>query len=123
MHMQQPLRAAALVKIVDILGDDQKLATPFGIETPERMVRGIGFDAGEIGAALVVEIEHEIGIARESLGGGDILDAMALPQAVGSAKDRDTAFGGNPGSGEDDNIADVRHAIMIGRARARTTAF
>ena len=37
VHVEQPLRARALVQIVDILGDQQQLARPFGVEPRQRL--------------------------------------------------------------------------------------
>mgnify|MGYP003335457386 CR=1 FL=1 len=47
MHVDQPARAGALVQVVDILGDDQQLARPGGIELRQGDMRRIGRDAGK----------------------------------------------------------------------------
>ena len=92
MHVQQPPGPGALVEIVDILGDDQQLARPFRVEPRQRLVRRIGLDPGEIGAAGVVEGVDQSGIARERLGRGDVLDPMALPQSVRPAEGGEARF-------------------------------
>ena len=49
-------------------------------------------------------------IARETLRGCHVLDPMPLPQPIGTAEGRKTAFGRNAGAGQDDDIADVHRA-------------
>ena len=93
MHVQQPLRPGALVQIVDILGDDQQLARPFGIEPRQRPVRRIGLDLAQPRPARVVEAVDQRRIARERLGRRDILDPMPLPQPVRPAEGREPALG------------------------------
>ena len=113
MHVQQPLRAGALVQVVDILGDDQQFARPFGVEPRQRAMRRIGLDRRRAGAARVVEAVDQRGIARERLGRRDILDPMAFPQPVRPAKGGEAALGRNAGAGEDDDVADFAHGNAL----------
>ena len=110
MHMQQPGRAGAVVQVVDILRHQQQLARPFCVQPSQRLVRRIGMDGLQLGAALVIEILDHFGIAGKGLWRCDILDPVALPQAVRPAKGGDAAFGADPSAGQDDDILDVFHA-------------
>ena len=83
MHVEQPLRSGALVQVVDILRDQQQLARPFRIEPRQRLVRGVRLDRRELRPPRIVEGVNQRRIAAERLGRADILDPMALPQAVG----------------------------------------
>ena len=92
MHVQQPLRPGALVQIVDILGDEQQLARPFGIEPRQRLVRGIGLDRRQ---ALPAGHRRMSEPARGPGGkprACNILDPVALPQSVGAAEGRQAAL-------------------------------
>ena len=93
MHVEQPLRARALVQVVDILGDQQQLARPLGVEPRQRVVRRIGLDRSELRPPRVVESVNQRRIAAEGLGRADVLDPMPFPQAVGPAEGREAAFG------------------------------
>jgi len=86
MHMEQPPRPGPLVQVVDILGDDQQLARPSGIEPGQRPVRVIGLDPRQILPPRIVEAVHQHRIARERLGRRHVFDAMALPQAIRTTK-------------------------------------
>ena len=47
MHVQHPLRAGPLVEVVDILGDDQQVSRPFGVEPRQRFVGRVGLDLAQ----------------------------------------------------------------------------
>jgi len=50
--------------------------------------------------------------------GADVLDPVPFPQPAGPAKGRDAAFGGDAGTGEDDDGAGLGHGATIkGAAR------
>jgi hypothetical protein len=88
------------VEVVDILRDDQQVAAPFGIEQGEGVVGGVRLDFGEAGAAGVVEALDQCGVPPERLGRRDILDAVALPQAVRAAEGGEAALRRDAGAGE-----------------------
>ncbi len=111
MHMEQPLRPGPFVQVVDILGDDQQLARPCGVEPRQRAVRGIGLDRRERRATGIVETVDEIGILRERLGRAHILDPVPLPQAARPAKGRQPALGGDAGAGQNHQVSDIAHAL------------
>ena len=94
MHVQQALRACTFVQVVDILRDEQQLAWPLLIEPGQRPVRGIRLDRTEPGPARIVEGVNEGRIAAIGFRRRYILDAVALPQAIGPAKRCKPALGG-----------------------------
>ena len=116
MHVDQPLRSGALVQIVDILGDQQQLARPLSIEPRQRLVRVIWLDGPQPRPPRVVEGVDQRRVPPIRLGRGDVLDPVAFPQPVGPAEGREPAFGGNAGSGQDHDVADV-HAVQNRAAR------
>src|SRR5690606_32095734 len=116
VHVQHPPRAAALVQVVDVLGDDQQLAVPRLVEPPERAVRGIGLRVEDVAPALVVEPLHEVGIAAEPLRRGHVLDPVVFPKPVVGAEGPEAAFGADSGAGEDDDVADAVHSPHEARA-------
>ena len=105
VHVEQPLRAAALVEVVDILGDDQKIPRPFGIKPCQRAMRRIGPHGRQRRPPRVVKALHQHRVAPERLRRRHILYAVPFPQPIGTAKRRHTAFGGNAGAGQDDDVA------------------
>ena len=109
MHMQHAARTRPLVQVVDVLRYHQQLAVPFRIEPGDRLMRGIGLLGLDRLAPLVVEAQHEIGIAHEGLGRGDILDPVLFPQAAAIAEGIDPAFGGDTCPGEDHDVAHIGH--------------
>ena len=108
MHVQHAPRPAAFMQVVDILGDDQQLAVAIRASSrPSASCAGIGLRGEHRRAALVVEALDQIGIAAEALGRGDLLDRVILPQPVLGAEGSQPAFGGDSGTGQDHDIADV----------------
>jgi hypothetical protein len=57
---------------------------------------------------------HEIWIAHEGFGRGDVLNAVAAPQSACTPECFEAAFGGNPGTRQDDNRAIFYQAIRNG---------
>lgn len=96
MHVQQPLRPGALVEVVNILGDEQQLARPLGVQPRQRPVGSIGLDRPEPCAARIVEGMDQRGVALEGFRSRDILDAMTFPETVGSAEGREAASAETP---------------------------
>jgi hypothetical protein len=76
MHVEHALRPCPLVKIVDILSDDQKLARPFRVQPRQRFVSFVGLHLFQPRAAGIIECLHENRIAPECLRSRDILDPM-----------------------------------------------
>jgi hypothetical protein len=61
------------VKVVDILGYQEKVASPFGFEPRKRLVGGIGFHAAKPCPSRIVEAVHKRRISAEGLGRRHIL--------------------------------------------------
>ena len=119
MHVQHPLRPGALMQVVDILGDDQQLARPCGIETRQRAVRRIGLDRRQCRTASVVETVDKIGILRARVGRAHILDAVPFPQPARPAKSGKAALGGDAGAGQDDDVVELHDLPNIAPTRRR----
>jgi hypothetical protein len=109
MHVKNAARAGPFMQVVDVLGDDQQLARPFRIEPREREMRRVRLLLLDRGATHVVEPQHEIGVARESLRRRDILDPVLLPQPSAAAERVYPALRAHARAGEDDNVADGAH--------------
>ena len=67
------------------------LGLPGDFTPPSRFVRA---------AAFAVPRPHEVRIAREAFGRGEILHPAVAPQAADAAKRRQAAFGRNAGTGQ-----------------------
>src|SRR4051794_40883293 len=112
MHVKQPPRAGTLVKVVDILGDQQQLATPFCIELRERLMGRVGLNRAELRAASIVKGMNQLRIASIRLGRTDIFHAVAFPKTVGTAKSRKATLSRNTRTSEHH---DVPYVGMIHR--------
>src|SRR5690606_19921923 len=84
-----------------VLRDDMDVGVLF--EIGQREMRGIGLRRQDAAPALVVEAQHRCRIALPGLGGGNILDAMLLPQPVAGAKGFQAALGADAGTAEHDD--------------------
>ena len=115
MHVQQALGAGALMQIVDILGDQQELARPLGIEPRKCPVRVIRLDRTELLPPRVVESVHQRRIAAVGLGRAHVFDPVAFPQSIGSAKGRKPAFGRHARAGQNNDVPNVGHAVVYER--------
>jgi hypothetical protein len=93
--VQQPLRPGALVQVVDVLGDQEKVTRPFDIEPRQRPVRGIRLYRAELRPPRIVELVDECGIAAKGLGCADVLDPVPFPQSVGTPEGGEAALRGN----------------------------
>ena len=83
MHVDQPLCPGSLVQIIDILCDDQQVATisaPLTVKIGQCKMGGIGLDPLDRLAPHIVEPQHQIGVADKCFRSGNILDAVLLPQ-------------------------------------------
>ena len=101
VHVDEAPGASALVEVVDILGAEKETVAEAGLELGERDVGGVGHGSLRGSAARGVELPDQSGVAMESFGGADVLDAMAGPKAVGGAEGGETALGADAGAGED----------------------
>jgi hypothetical protein len=108
------------VQVIDVLGDQQKLARPPLFEASERLVGDIGLDrwVQELSTALVVELLDHGGIFAKAYQGGDLLNVMVLSKSVVVAKGLDARLGRNSCAGEDDNAG----AFHIGVTSIRKTS-
>ncbi len=67
------------MKVIDILGDDQQPARPFGVEPCQRPVRRIRLDSSELLAPRVIESVNQPRIARERFGRAHIFNPVPFP--------------------------------------------
>lgn len=105
MHVDDAFRAAALVQIIDILRDErQPLAEPL-FKPRQRLVRSIRMNVLQRKTPRIVEGMNERRIAREAFRRRDIAIVVFRPDAIRIAKGRDAGIGGNPGAGENDDVA------------------
>ena len=102
MDLDDALRTGALVKSVDILGDEEEAVAEALLHLRDRPVAGVRLHRLRLLAPQRVELPHEFGIARETLGRGHVLDPVLLPQAVRVAEGGEAALRGNAGPGQDE---------------------
>ncbi len=97
-------RSRSLVERVHVLRDEEEPLRPeCALERGERDVPGVWAHRGGLRPSLAVEALDEGGVCGPSLGGGDDLDAVVVPQAVVVAKGADPALCADAGAREDDD--------------------
>ena len=101
MQVQHGAAAGPLVQVIDVLGDDLHVVAI--LQPGQGEVGGIGLGRPCLSAALVVEVDDQLGVAVEGLGRGHFLHAMTFPQAVAVTKGLEAAVGADAGAGEDDD--------------------
>src|SRR4029078_7000892 len=79
MHVDQPLRSGALVQVIDILRNETKVARPLLVQPRQRQMRRVRLDGPELFATSIIEGVHKRGVARERVGGANVLAPMSLP--------------------------------------------
>ena len=107
------LRAGALVKVVDVLGDEhQPLAArhEVALEPDQRMMGGVGLGFAAHVAPPIVEAVHELGIVGEGFRRRQRLRVVLLPKAAGIAEGADTAFRRHAGTRQDEDVHAPRNA-------------
>ena len=113
VHVDQPLRARALVQIVDILRHDQELAGPMRVEPCQRSMGGVGLFGLDRGAARIVKAVDQIGIADEGFGRRHILNPVLFPKPAAVTEGVDTTFGRHARAGQDHDVMDAAHAASL----------
>jgi 4-hydroxy-tetrahydrodipicolinate reductase len=113
VHVDQAFRASPFVQIIDILRHDQQPARPFGIEPREGPVRGIRFDVRKRRAPIIVKSVDQIGIGGQSFGRAHVFNPVPFPQAAGTAKGRQPAFGRYARPCQNHDVVDVTHSLAI----------
>jgi hypothetical protein len=110
------------VEAVDVLGDEGDVAAPRECEPCDGDVRNVRCAAGDDVPPPAVPLPDQPGIPRERFRGGEILEAMVLPQPVGAAECGDTGFGADSGAGEDQDAGSqetARRALIEAALRSR----
>jgi hypothetical protein len=79
----------------------------------ERFVAWIGLGGEGVSATHGVEAPDEFGVGFPSFGSGYVFDAVAVPEASGASEGGQAAFGGDSGSGEDEE------AVLRGEAHGQ----
>ena len=96
--------AGFFVESVDILGNDGNFGRIFVLQTGNCQMSRIGFGFLNFEFELVVEIVYQCRIALEAFNGGDVFDAVIVPQAVGTAKGGQSGFRRNSRAGQNDDV-------------------
>ena len=100
MQVQHLRRAGPLVQVVHVLGDDTYAPAGHLLKLGQGQVPGIRGHGAGLGAALVIEVQHQGRVAGKAFGRGHVLDAVLLPQPIGVAEGADAAFGRYAGAGK-----------------------
>src|ERR1700760_3261440 len=98
------LGASALVEVVDILSAEVETVVQLLLNLSEGEVGCVGLRGDGVATALGVEMPDELGVGGPGFRGGDLLDAVTVPEAAGTAEGGEATFGGDAGSGEDEEM-------------------
>src|ERR1700682_4614872 len=111
------------MQVVDVLGAEiEAVAHPL-LDLRQRAVRSIGLRGQRILATHGVETPDEFPVGVPRLGRGDFLDAIAIPEASGSAECSKAALGGNASPGEDEQAVMWREAHDFNETHAGSASF
>ena len=129
MHMDHMHRTGALMKVVDILGDERQMTSALGqscLQSGKSEVRRIGLRAHQVPATSVVERVHLIRIAGESLRRRKPhwIELRPYASAVLVAESAKTTFSGDACAGEHENppaIHFVVRSLWAVRERTRSS--
>jgi hypothetical protein len=100
----------ALVQPVDVLRDEGE---PRIAPAPRRenLVRAVGLASRDQFSPPRVPLPHEARVARERLGGRELLDAEVRPESVFTTERRDAARGRDAGARDDRDARGFPEAI------------
>jgi hypothetical protein len=81
VHVDQVLRASALMQVVDVLSDDLHGSGPTALQLGQRPMRRVGRDVPtqQLATAQIVEPLHHVRLPRERLGGRNLVQPPAHP--------------------------------------------
>ena len=84
MEVDDTAATRTLVQVVDVLRDDRH--TIVLLEAGKQTVPFVGLCSDELPTALIVEVQHALGIAVPTFDAGDLLDVMPRPQTIAIAE-------------------------------------
>ena len=82
MHVNEVLRTGHLVQRIDILRDDEHIATMHRLQPRERQMRGIRFHILVLPPPLIIEVEHKRWVAAISLWRRHLANVIFGPNAI-----------------------------------------
>ena len=106
---RQRLREKFIEGGLDRFSDEEVLEV--ALEDGQRLMAGIRGDLEQVAPPIVVPLPHKGGIARESLGRGQILGAEILPISPRAAERRHSALGADPRAGDDKDFAGAAKSL------------
>jgi hypothetical protein len=91
MHMKEALRSTALMQIVHVLGNQEKVPCPFSFQACQGEMCGIRryFARKQLLSPLIIELVNQRGLPLKRLGRGDFLQPVCAPEAPGVPKGGD----------------------------------
>src|SRR5688572_354749 len=99
VHVQHARRTGALVQSVDVLCHDDNFELL--LERRDGAMRRIRLGLPRLGAPLVVEREHHIGLSGPAFGARELDPGIRVPEARGVPKRGQPALRGQAGARED----------------------
>lgn len=104
MHLEDVPRSRPLMKVINVLRDDQNIAGMPRLKFSKCAVRTVWLRLTAVGATHVIEFVNEIRIASKGLRRCHLLKIEPGPEAVLIPEGTEPGLGGYPGAGENDYI-------------------
>ena len=104
MHLKHGPRAGPLVKIIDVLRHDEKVAVMHCFEFGQCEVRGVGLCIPAVCSPKIIELVDKTRIAGKTPGRCHFLKVVLRPQPALIPECSETAFGGDSCSSENDDV-------------------
>lgn len=100
VHMENPATAGAFMKVVHVLGNQQKIVLQSSLQFRQSKMGCIRFVVLQAATEKVVEILHTLLVAEVSLGRTHVVNAFMLPHPVVSAEGSHSGFCTDSGSSQ-----------------------
>ena len=101
------------MQIVDVLGNQQEVTRPFGVQSCKREVGVVRLDLVQLCSTRVIEAVNQLGIESIGLGRANILNPVAFPQTLRPAEGREAAFRADARPCQDDNVTYPGHRLRL----------
>lgn len=104
MHLQHVPRAGPLVKIIDVLRHDEKVAVMVGFKFGKGKVSCIGLCIPTVRSSKIIELVDKARIAGKALGRCHFFKVVLRPQPALISECSETALGRDSRAGENDDV-------------------
>ena len=115
MHLKHVPRTGPLVKNIDVLRHDEKVAVMLGFKFDQGEVRGVGLCIPAVRSSKTIEFVDKARIAGKPLRRCHFLKVVLRPQPALIPECSETAFSRDSCAGENDDVQDFLLSMIRSR--------